>query len=212
MVEWSRAAITEALAHLSNLQPLLFGSEQHKFMLNPTVGEERVRAFEQKILIRLPADYRDFVVKVGNGGAGPFYGVFPLGFVDENFGIREWHANDGLVGDPGAAFPHLTAWNEIAEKPPDELQGADETEYWRLIVEFEKAYWTPALVNGAIPICHEGCAIRIWLVVTGPQAGRLWEDRRSEFKGLAPLSLADGSPATFRSWYEEWLDHALNRL
>jgi hypothetical protein len=63
------------------------------------------------------------------------------------------------------------------------------------------------VMNGAVPICHEGCALRIWLVVTGKQAGKLWEDRRSEYGGLRPVRLADGSAATFSQWYNEWLDN-----
>ena len=63
------------------------------------------------------------------------------------------------------------------------------------------------LVSGAVPICHEGCALRIWLVVTGEQAGKLWEDGRSEYTGLRPVWLSDGFSATFSEWYKEWLDN-----
>jgi hypothetical protein len=75
---------------------------------------------------------------------------------------------------------------------------------------FQRAYWDGSLVNGAIPICHEGCALRIWLVLTGAQSGYLWEDRRSEYGGLKPLRLVDGSPATFTGWYDAWLNDCLN--
>jgi hypothetical protein len=67
-------------------------------------------------------------------------------------------------------------------------------------------------VNGAIPICHEGCALRVWLVVTGREAGFLWEDRRSDYGGLRRQHLADGSSATFARWYGEWLNSYLATL
>ena len=51
--------------------------------------------------------------------------------------------------------------------PSSELQLTDEHEYERQYDEFEKRYWDSSRVNGAIPICEIGCALRIWLVVTG---------------------------------------------
>jgi hypothetical protein len=72
-----------------------------------------------------------------------------------------------------------------------------------------KKYWDPSRTNGAIPICHQGCALRVWLVITGPESGRLWEDRRADCGGLFPLLLKDGSRATFSSWYAAWLEEAL---
>lgn len=56
------------------------------------------------------------------------------------------------------------------------------------------------------------CALRIWLVVTGLRLGELWDDRRSEYKGVRPLELSDGSRATFGAWYGEWLDQSLAAL
>ena len=64
-------------------------------------------------------------------------------------------------------------------------------------------------MNGAMPICHKGRALRVWLVITGPESGQLWEDGRADYTGLFPLLLKDGSRATFSSWYGEWLVDAL---
>ncbi len=64
-------------------------------------------------------------------------------------------------------------------------------------------------MNGAIPICHEGCALRIWIVVTGEQTGHLWRDRRAEFMGVERVLTADGTHATFSRWYNQWLDDCL---
>lgn len=86
----------------------------------------------------------------------------------------------------------------------------DEKECHRRLERFEGRYWSSELMNGAFPICHEGCALRVWLVVSGEQAGRLWEDRRSEYAVLRPVRLADGSAATFSEWYREWLQPIRN--
>jgi|SRR5579859_2954593 len=197
--------IREALSILQAATPDVFGASAHQFRLNPPVSESEVEDFELRFRIDLPAEYREFLTVAGNGGAGPFHGIFPLGNVDDNFDLREFHEGDGLVGNLAEYFPHKEAWNDLTGQPEEGLANVDELEYSKQEEMFTKTYWSSSLVAGAIPICHEGCALRIELVVTGSERGYLWEDRRSEFGGLEPIRLADGSKATFANWYSEWL-------
>jgi SMI1 / KNR4 family (SUKH-1) len=194
MAEFNLAGTKEALARLRAGFPKVFGADGHQFELNGVVLEADLVAFERKYRISLPHDYRQFLTHLGNGGAGPFYGVFPLGMADDNFELRDWQERDNLVGILSEPFPFQEQWNDISPMPPEET------------------YWGTALVNGAIPICHEGCALRIWLVVTGDQAGFLWEDKRAEYGGLTPLRLANGPFATFAAWYEDWINACLAEL
>jgi hypothetical protein len=57
---------------------------------------------------------------------------------------------------------------------------------------FEKRYWHSSVMNGALPICHKGCALRIWLVVSGGEAGNVWYDGRADYTGIAPVLMRDG--------------------
>lgn len=57
----------------------VFGSAEHRYRLGPTLSEDELAAFESANRIRLPEDYRRFLAEVGNGGAGPYYGLEPLG-------------------------------------------------------------------------------------------------------------------------------------
>ena len=198
------------MVRLKKAQPDVFGAEVHGFRLNPPLSEAEAVAFERIHNVILPHDFRQFLTSVGNGGAGPFCGIFPLGNTDDNFGLRVWQENDDLVGILSEPFTFEEEWNDISAMPAEELADRDESEYWRQMDAFESVYWGNSLVNGAIPICHEGCALRIWLVVSGPQTGYLWEDRRSEFGGLKPVRHADGSSATFASWYDEWMNACLD--
>lgn len=59
------------------------GAWQHRYCWNPPASLEQVEALEQKIGVSLPEGYRDFVLQVGNGGAGPFCGLFSLDKVGE---------------------------------------------------------------------------------------------------------------------------------
>ena len=127
----------------------------HGFRLNPTLSETEALAFEQARNVTLPADYRAFLTNVGDGGAGPCYGIFPLGQADYNFGLRPWREVEGMAGDLSAPFPLEDEWNDLSGMP-DELAGSERGEYDRRMVAFEKTYCGTALINGAIPICHEG--------------------------------------------------------
>ena len=55
-----------------------FGEEKHGFRLNPPLSEWQVRDFEDRHGIRLPEGYRLFLLHLGDGGAGPYYGLHPL--------------------------------------------------------------------------------------------------------------------------------------
>jgi hypothetical protein len=187
-------------------QTSIFGSEVHRFCLHPVLTEAAAAEFESKYSVRLPADFRCFITEVGNGGAGPYIGILPLETVGDGFRLRMWEAQDALIGPLHEPFPFDVAWNYLAEMPPDELLAKDEVEYHHRMEAFESSYWSASLVPGAIPICHQGCGIRTLLVVAGRQYGMLWEDRRSEYAGLCPVQLRDGTHARFAAWYAEWLE------
>ena len=52
-----------------------FGAYSHKYKLSAPASEETIQKFEEQEGIRLPEEYRDFLLFVGNGGAGPYYGL-----------------------------------------------------------------------------------------------------------------------------------------
>jgi hypothetical protein len=207
MEDFDISAVEAAISRLREIQAEVFGADGHRFQMNPALPESEAAEFEQDHKIALPSDYRQFLTGLGNGGAGPFYGVFPLGFMDDNFDLRPWQENDGVVGNLLKPFPFQDEWNDLSGQPDADLLRRDTKEYDRQIEQFDARYWSSELMSGAIPICHEGCGLRIWLVVTGEQAGKLWEDRRSEYAGFRPVRVADGSVATFSQWYKEWLDN-----
>ncbi len=64
-------------------------------------------------------------------------------------------------------------------------------------------------MNGAFPICHHGCALRTYLVVSGAERGNVWFDRRAETGGIQPHSDPGGRHLTLLRWYERWLDDSL---
>lgn len=201
--------VKSALARLRPFSGRIFGAGEHRFKLNEPLRDDEVQRFENLHRIQLPPEYRYFISSIGNGGAGPFYGIFPLGFMDFMFGTIPWPEEEGFVGILSEPFPHMDEWNDLSSNPDENGLKSDAPEYDALVEEFEKRYWNGSVMNGAIPICHAGCSLRIWLVVTGDQAGSLWFDKRADLAGVMPVTWDDGSPLTFDVWYEDWLVQCL---
>jgi hypothetical protein len=205
------------LEQLKALDPSLrnFGARAHGYALNPPLPDSAMKAVEEKYRCRLPEDYAFFLTRVGNGGAGPFAGVFPLEMQDDGFELTPW-SGGSMVGDLEKPFAFTAAWNlpdEFWAQQPDPDESTTEEEEDRLWEAWDEKlsdYWAPELMNGAIPICHQGCALRIWLVVCGPAYGTVWDDSRADNEGIAPLLDKDGNFLTFKAWYLDWLDAALS--
>jgi hypothetical protein len=98
----------------------LFGSVAHNYILNPPLDGAEIEAFEIEHGIRLPEDYRFFITEIGNGGAGPAYGLFPFACFEEGRRLSEY------VEDLGKPFSHVEAWNldrDFGKRAPEILEG-----------------------------------------------------------------------------------------
>jgi hypothetical protein len=81
-------AIDELDALLRELRDLdphrrVFGSRPHggwghDYRFNPCLSETDITTFETQYSLVLPEEYRQFLLRLGNGGAGPNYGIKPL--------------------------------------------------------------------------------------------------------------------------------------
>lgn len=184
--------ILDALSsiRLADTARRVFGASTHMYVLNPVVTTASIRQFQDQHQIVLPEDYVVFLTEIGNGGAGPGYGLLPMG-------VFESHS----VGVLSLPFPHRAQWNLTATEFESQKQSGTHT----LPENFDDWYFSGHFVNGAIPICHEGCGYYNLLVVTGENSGTMWIDGRCSDGGIAPLTRYDGDVHTFASWYSEWL-------
>ena len=55
-----------------------FGARSHQYKLSAPVSEEKIQEFEEQNGVQLPEEYRNFLMLIGNGGAGPYYGLYGL--------------------------------------------------------------------------------------------------------------------------------------
>ena len=66
-----------------------YGSESHRYEFAPVAALSDVRDFEVRHSIKLPVSYVEFLTQVGNGGAGPDFGMLSL----EQLELRNFFAH-----------------------------------------------------------------------------------------------------------------------
>lgn len=166
----------------------LFGAATHEYLLEPVKTAAQVSAFEREHGIVLPDDYRQYLLHVGNGGAGPFYGMLPL-------------TASGPADQLSTAFPLSGAWNMTYEGDP-----GDKDAYLRWEAVYSDNKWR----SGLLTICDFGCGDDVCLVVAGEEYGHVWMDDRCGGGGIYPdTSFGQTGRITVLAWYELWLDTSL---
>lgn len=186
----------------------IFGSEKHRYTLNPTVPLDTIIQFETKHKITLPSEYVTFLTTLGNGGVGPFYGLEP--FENAIFGDLDYKRKDSLL-NPSKPFLHKDAWN--MEFEPTVSEEENQEEYDRQYEEFTDLYFDSEQTNGVIAICNYGCGISLNLVVNGQEYGNIWTDDRGNDGGIYPtIQLGEKAKINFLDWYELWLDRSISEM
>lgn len=208
--------ISDALIHLKrrDREPGSAATLGHHYELGLPLHESTIAQIEAKYGFTTPASYRQFLLSLGDGGAGPNWGLLPFGWWPGTTDLLPWHEVFPRWS-PGISFPLSSAWNMpptfFAQEPDYDLlpqeahQQAEQN--WNDLLEH---YFREELLHGAIPISEVGCGIFEWLVVTGPEAGTIWVDSRSDYRGIFPLD-RDGCGVSFDTWYMSWLHERLTK-
>lgn len=169
----------------------VFGERKHQFQLHNPLTTSEVEEFETKHGIQLPEDYRAFLIHVGDGGVGPYYGLKSL---------YEGPVHVVTGDDPWPDYRWLSRECPLrTDLPPSEpewlvaLGGED----WE--DRIDRNEWHP--YQGSIPLCDVGCGYYFVLPLSGTSAGRVC--------GVMdpccdpPLFLRH---QTFLDWYEAWME------
>ena len=194
--------IKEKLTKLKNSDQdfEIFGSDTHEYNLNPTKTEFEIEKFETENQITLPEDYREFLLHIGNGGAGPYYGLEPLEAGREV--DLDYKDGKDLI-DLSKPFPFTEHWNvEFEEINDDNYEEIDQQKI--------ENYYDNKFVSGLLRISNFGCGVRMNIVVNGNEKGNIWVDDRVNENGLFPDPYFEQTEKiTFLDWYELWLDKSL---
>ncbi|MDE6365434.1 MAG: SMI1/KNR4 family protein, partial [Lachnospiraceae bacterium] len=171
-----------------------FGANAHKYQWNPPASLEEVEDFEQKIGVRLPKEYRSFLLLAGNGGAGPYYGLFSLQEV------LYWLEDDMDLKKEPVLYPGIEIPQEDYEE--EELD-AEEYDCEHMIEdaeqenepESEEESW----LQGCIPIGSQGDSYFMYLLLSGPNEGRVVYVESELTYVFFPREQG------FLAWYKRWL-------
>ncbi|MEU1369184.1 SMI1/KNR4 family protein [Streptomyces sp. NPDC005803] len=194
----------------------VFGAWGHKWVVEEPLTRGELAELEAQTGVRLPEEYRAFLLHVGAGGAGPAYGLFPVRRVR---GRWRWEGDGADLADlsrldqpfPDQGPPRKLLDDLLAQRPEeedfDEIEDFDDAiEAWD--ERWEAVMFTPERTSGAIVISHLGCAQREWLIISGSHRGTVWSDCRVDDADLVPLLDDDAVPVRFDRWYTDWLEGA----
>ncbi|MBZ4422215.1 SMI1/KNR4 family protein [Myxococcus sp. RHSTA-1-4] len=158
------------------------GANRHRYELGPRLSDAELRRWEARHETPLPEEYRAFLQELGNGGAGPAYGLRPL-------------TEDAAPS--GGTFPLSRAQAETRAREPIDEEGNF------LAPPYEGP--PPA----ALWLCEHGCGEEDWLLVRGELSGGVWHTGDSHFPWS---DVTTGRLYGFLDWYECWLDEELAEL
>ncbi|MER6099307.1 SMI1/KNR4 family protein [Streptomyces sp. NPDC001728] len=212
------AGVRERIAALGT-QPerdRVFGAFGHRWALEEPLTELELSGLEAQMGVRLPEEYRTYLLHVAAGGAGPAYGLFPVRRVQDRW---RWEGDGADLADLSTLAEPFPARGPDPKSLDGLLTRRPEEEDFEEIEDFDDAIeawdeewyalvYAPERTAGAIAISHLGCAQREWLVLSGVHRGTIWSDLRADDGDVTPLLDGDGKPVTFARWYTAWLEEA----
>lgn len=157
--KYTREYICELLEKAKVADPTLqiFGASKHKYQLNPPVSREEVAALEGDFNIKLPEDYVYFLTEIGNGGAGPYYGLYSLEELRKRQYCKRQDEKKPLVIDSSLS---KETWNALME----EMDTGDDDKY----DELEEQINTGVFIIGT-----QGCTYDNLLMCSGSETGKM---------------------------------------
>jgi hypothetical protein len=125
----------------------VLGSDRHQYKVNKPITKKEIDKFQQANKIQLPEEFYLFLTEIGNGGAGPYYGIYKLPMDRSLF--------------------HLSQPCKLKTDMTDE-------EWGTLIYEDdEDADVEETIFTGMLSIGTQGCSYETMLVLNGPYRGRV---------------------------------------
>lgn len=172
----------------------VFGSEKFEYELNDVISMKELEEAEKELGLKLPEAFRVFVTELGNGGAGPYYGVYSIQSIVET-------DKGNCSKNPCCIYPDMSkeCWNEIVKH----VDYADED--YVEIPDEEFDVFLSKLYGGLLKFGTQGCEYDMYLVVEGEYTGRIiyTNDPCKNY----PFYFVYGD--NFLDWYERWLDEIL---
>jgi hypothetical protein len=184
-----------------------FRESGHGFVFAEKLSESDVRRVESEAELVLPAEYRAFLLRFGDGEVGP---------------ARYRRLRDGLHPTSGQPFPLTTPFLGCCSPAHQRLS---EKEKWKAFHGLSREWDLIPKDHGVLSLCDYGCSMYGVLITNGPFCGKVWmlsgdaayygpfggaealHDENTPSEWIPGESPRDYS---FFEWYESWLDGWLN--
>jgi hypothetical protein len=177
----------------------VFASFQHRYHFGMKLWDAAIAPYEQRLGITIPDEYRSFLIECGDGGPGPYYGIYTL---ERALG----EDRPELISKPFELEKDFDLYREQAGElshPEHERRRNENPAYRAQCDEIANRFFAPETRSGTIAICEYGCGGFFRLVVSGDQYGRIWF---FDDNGAWDLDL------DLCELYGNWLDFELHKL
>ena len=176
----------------------LFGTSKHKYQLNPPVSASFVRTLEEKYGFSLPDDYFQFITEIGDGGAGPGYGIEPFANLVKKSPNQyaEEYQKAYLSSLKNTFSPRSMLADEL-----EEFAIATKDDYEKNLDKYfvyEKTDEERCHLDGFYVLGTQGCQWDFGLVTTGEMCGKVLVT-----DNVGAYCLEANS---FEDFYQNWLD------
>lgn len=203
-------------ASYEDMELKVFGWKSHAHTLQPKLSESELEVWQELLKIKLPEDYCTYITQLGNGGAGPAYGLRVLTLdLDEDLAAPTVFSNDQstLFNEQAREWYELDNqddYGEYCEQTP-ENQRLSFDEWDSLLEERYERVESYLFHKGQLFIANRGCDQDLYLLLNGSHCG--WCHINSKdydySVGGNGIVLGDKSPVQQRSilWeeYQRWL-------
>jgi len=168
----------------------VFGASSHKYKVNEKLTAKELANWQATHQVALPESYTQFLQKIGNGGAGPYYGIYSL---DKATTYTETHTLTAKC----ILRPKMTKeeWNHLTEPLNSDEDISD--------LEYDAA--RDKVLGGMLCIGTQGCEYDMYLVLEGKHRGKVVYT--SDFHPDHPFFFVYED--SFLDWYERWLDEII---
>lgn len=184
----------------------LFGAEKHRYKLNAPIDAPFVRNLEEKYNFTLPDDYFRFITEVGDGGAGPDYGIYPFTRFSEQ-GSDEYakeYLNDYRFGVAKPFMPRRVTAAEVEDCGLSKAAYDREPEKFFVFEEYCEEYGENICCDdGFFVIGTRGCQYDFGIITAGEYHGQVFETNN---EGTYIFSAN-----SFTEFYRQWLDRISDR-
>ncbi|PPQ46203.1 SMI1/KNR4 family protein [Paenibacillus peoriae] len=169
---------------------LVFGASSHQYRVKEKLTAKELADWQVHNHVTLPEPYAQFLTKIGNGGAGPYYGIYSIekatSYTERQALLAKSVLHPGMTKEE---------WNHLIE-PLTKDEGIPDEEYDDTCNK---------VLGGMLCIGTQGCEYDMYLVLEGKYRGRIVYT--SDFHPDHPFFFVYED--SFLDWYERWLDEII---